>query len=987
MVKVIKEKHHAFLRRTYKVHGKFFAEISILQLFSFKDANKKYTEKELWVLNSHVLDFSSGILFDYGIPKKKAEFLAAGYAFSAEENTTKSYVRISFAGKEKTLAVYGNRTWNEMTIGAKMSEPEPFRKLPLTNAQAFGGKRDSYNPDGKGIDMIPEKKGEKDLHTSFPKIVIDAPSFPKKEQPKSDVSQPKPLTYPLPNTESPTDLILNREDRPRPATFHPMQTNNPQRVKLFGTFDEKWLKKNWPHFADDMNWEYFNNAWPDQRYDNFFVGNESFSIENMHPTNPHIEASLPGWRLRAFCEQALDAEQSKYGEVPLELDTVWFVPETEQGVLVWHGQIQVEDEKAADLLYIQLADELLVEAPLSLEHYHELLLQKKSKLSLDERLKGAKKDKKVDLDAALKNLEKNSSKVARKIKKNLASFKANIAKGDKEIDKILKKSDSKLGKLLHDSKEALKEKDTSKLDSAAAMLSPAGMTAAVASAKAAKPISDMAGFFKSHDLDVLKDMKAVAKNPAAAKDKLLKYVISKTKSLNKDGDKLKDAMEKMKKLSKSPNIIAAKLRAQAEKIQDPEAKAKLIMAADAYSINKAHSTISNEKMTRYDLEQAVKQGQSLKGEDLSELDLNGINLEGIDLSQVNFTSTNLSHANLSHANLSGANLHGSDLSSVKAVATNFFTALTIGTIFNHANCQQANFTACKLQYNEANHADFSEANFASCQFIEGEWEKYKFPKSKMEKVVFVEIEFTQCDFHAADLESASFSSCKLHGTIFSKIKAKKIRFTQSELHDINWQKCDLSSASFVKTSLRNNHFTNTSGKKLSLISCQLSEITFNTCDLPKISFGQCKANAISFTDCDLRNSRIGKESLFEKLSCENCNLTQACWISAKLPESSYYRCKMQGCCFSQSQLTKSQFRYCEMQDSRFQEAYLEQATFRWSNLQSTMLRQAHLVNASLVHCNLYGVDFYHAVTKQTVMRHSLLTDPLPENFEEKFIHG
>ena len=51
------------------------------------------------------------------------------------------------------------------------------------------------------------------------------------------------------------------------------------------------------------------------------------------------------------------------------------------------------------------------------------------------------------------------------------------------------------------------------------------------------------------------------------------------------------------------------------------------------------------------------------------------------------------------------------------------------------------------------------------------------------------------------------------------------------------------------------------------------------------------------------------------------------------------------------------------------------------------MRNANIQHAKFEKCNIYRLDFFHAVTNKTVMKDCLKTTPQPINFEGQFIHG
>src|SRR5690606_33923557 len=136
----------------------------------------------------------------------------------------------------------------------------------------------------------------------------------------------------LPNVELPTHPLATPTDRVPPAGFGPIDTTWPQRTRHQGTYDESWLKTQFPAVAADTNWRYFNVAPVDQQQDQAFTGTETYAFRNMHPTQPLLTGRLPGLHVRAFVTQRI-SDIEKFKEIKTKLNTLWFFPDAERAIL------------------------------------------------------------------------------------------------------------------------------------------------------------------------------------------------------------------------------------------------------------------------------------------------------------------------------------------------------------------------------------------------------------------------------------------------------------------------------------------------------------------------------------------------------------------------------------------------------------------------------------------------------------------------------
>ena len=141
------------------------------------------------------------------------ELFVMGHAYPERGQASCSARRLSLrVGTERReLAVFGDRRWVAGRRGPRISEPEPFERMPLVPERAYGGSAeveidagafltvsDQDNPQGRGFDPAPSSRalGE---HVGAP------PGFPRFDTQRY-----------LPNLEDPTALIRDPGDAPPP---------------------------------------------------------------------------------------------------------------------------------------------------------------------------------------------------------------------------------------------------------------------------------------------------------------------------------------------------------------------------------------------------------------------------------------------------------------------------------------------------------------------------------------------------------------------------------------------------------------------------------------------------------------------------------------------------------------------------------------------------------------------------------------------------
>ena len=342
-MKVTKKSEHALLVKPFGANGRLYLACSILIYFDLADPASLLREKDLWEQLPEQI--GSSVVLDMGMPKPRGEVVVTGKCF-APRGTSRpaSEISLQVGTLRKRLNVFGNRYWKQAGGVMVMTDPEPFKEMPVTWQNAFGGESFDKNPLGKGIDPVQLPDGQ--------------------------------TVVPLPTIENPEKLIGSASDRPDPAGIAPIDVMWPQRFSKQGTYDEKWKRERWPHFPDDMNYEFFNTAPQDQFIDAFFNGDETITVMNMHPDVQLIQSRLPGRRIRCFATKKKDlksisANDDLFEEVKTRIDTVWLFPGILKGLAVYRGTTEILDDEYADVRRIFLATEDMTEAPQSIEHYLE----------------------------------------------------------------------------------------------------------------------------------------------------------------------------------------------------------------------------------------------------------------------------------------------------------------------------------------------------------------------------------------------------------------------------------------------------------------------------------------------------------------------------------------------------------------------------------------------------------------------------------------
>jgi hypothetical protein len=201
----------------------------------------------------------------------------------------------------KIVRVFGDRTWQPSLTGDLVpSRPKPVTRVPIDWRLAFGGtdpedpsQQDPRNPAGTGVAKSPDSL----------------------------------IGRPAPTFEDPKRLVQSWKSRPAPQGFGPVASHWQPRVKLAGTYDERWRKDRWPLLPDDFAPAFFNVAPVDQQLPDYWP-EEEVVLTYMS------EAGHDRFRLPALSVPVLFAASDALTETSTAVDTLVIEPEARRFSLV-----------------------------------------------------------------------------------------------------------------------------------------------------------------------------------------------------------------------------------------------------------------------------------------------------------------------------------------------------------------------------------------------------------------------------------------------------------------------------------------------------------------------------------------------------------------------------------------------------------------------------------------------------------------------------
>ncbi|MES0884502.1 DUF2169 family type VI secretion system accessory protein [Roseibium sp. SCP14] len=343
MPAIIKPSRISVSHQTEPTRDGALTTVSAYILFDFSEPDRLLTEQALWPMVTEQMP--QGTIFDKCQLKPKGELIIAGSALSPTDAPIEG-IRVSaqFGNFQKQLTVFGDRYWRLTDEGVQMSRPVPFLEMPICDARAFGG--DGFTPNAKGKGFGARRL----LEAGF-----DAA---------------------LPNVEHSAQLIKSPDDRPVPAHFGPIPPDDATRLRYLGTYDQHWIDHVSPLKPDDFNPLYHCEAPPDQRFDTFFEGGETFTITGMSRGETTVGGRLP--RLTARCFYKL-AQHDALMETTMRCDTVTLFPNVQKATLTFRGLVRGSDRFAEDIASLMVALEQSDAEAREREYYADVFKKRTSK--------------------------------------------------------------------------------------------------------------------------------------------------------------------------------------------------------------------------------------------------------------------------------------------------------------------------------------------------------------------------------------------------------------------------------------------------------------------------------------------------------------------------------------------------------------------------------------------------------------------------------
>ncbi|ALU89499.1 pentapeptide repeat-containing protein [Herbaspirillum rubrisubalbicans M1] len=902
-MKHIKPTTLGLMKKPYQLRGQHYLVVSALGFFRLgvaytsdaQDQNFRFLpDSQQWQKLLHVLP--AGQAVDEIMPKARSEVLLTASAHAPQgKPVTELTVSLQLESWRKQLRVIGDRRWvNSLLPLYQVSEPAPFTQMPLSWERAYGGPRHTANPQGRGYTG----------HAMSALFGVNRGV--------------------LPNLEDPHAPVLSPAKAYAPAGVGPLPLHWSPRRERFGSFDQYWIEHDAPGLAADTDPLAFNRAPADQWLPQPLVGGEAYCLEHLHPQHPRIAGVLPGFVARGFVQR----HGGELEEVALQPDTVWFFPEQDIGLLIYHGQIEIDDAEAQDITAVMVAYED-AQAPRSMQHYRDVFALRSDADTAPLHLYNESQLAPLPGDAVLagREAQRQAEALARQARVETAT--AGIQQDLCErYDLPLPTPGVPAGPV------AMQTADTSARLSAQEIADgDFDLTGVVAQARAR---ADQARTHGEQQMARLQQMKAELQATygehagTATEHRLAGDTVAQKNAafdlacvpaydlLPADSQALAlapavDAMLANLKLPapQDPAVIAS-LREKFSQslLQLPALRrrgrhAAMTPSAPAQALAPEVAAWLGLQIRQWHQGGALLAGRDLAGIDLREADLRGADLREVMLEQADLRGACLAGANLEGAVLCGAMLDGADFTDARLHHANLCASSAAGTCFAGADLRQARVSHAR-------------------------WQGSTLRAARLNDCLAQHIDLTSACLDLADLRGASL--------------------LQAQAPHSSWQGASLDKTVLLKAVLDHADFSRAQLQRVTLLDASLVGSRWQAANLVKVVAG----GTADWSGADLRDLRAAQ-----------CGWHGARFCGADLSDAHCLRCTFDTCDFDAARLHRTLLANSRFMNARFHRADAMQADFYQAMCRKTDFSDANLHLASLIQADLSGADLTGATLTQT----------------------
>ena len=833
-MRVVKPQKLSLLTRPFLQERHPFLSVAVLSLHQFDGA--MLSEAELWrFLGSRLAEQGTP---DVGMIKNRAEFLVCGDAqCPGGQPQPMLDVSARLGEVSRSLRVFGQRHWDG---DDSIDGPEPFASMPLSWSRAFGGPDFAANPLGVGHGA---RRGER---------------------------------APLPNIEDPSDLIRSRGDRPAPVSFGAVDISWPLRQRKAGTYDDEWLRSQYPGHALDMDWSFYNIAPEEQQLDSPVLrGDEHFELRGLHADFPQQTGQLPPLRARVF----LDNEEQgdwRLQEVEMGLTTVWFFPNDQRLLLVWHGALPIQSDDATDVRALMIGADDFAQSR-SLADYGEIFAarldpESGATASLDDTgllprrpLFHSVADATASENSALHERGGYAEQRMEALEEHQrATVRQRIIDAGGDPDQHLDEAEpppeppEDLGELMKFAEQQQIEAEV-RMEQAA-QEAKKGQAKAVAELEA-----------EGMDPAVLGDPNAPIVGPPAlgpASEEARQENLEAARSMGAAGEGLIEMMDsdfvrgaddemaefRRDAYRQSAHTQAVLPRMSGERATEQREAASTLVGSGA---DLRRQDFTARDLSGFDFGGADLSGSWFESADLTGADLSGCNLEGAVL-----TRASLNEAKLGGVNLSGANLGGADLTGANLDGANLEGVVLEGAIFCSTSLRAAKLEGLIIRDTTFDAVDLTDARLADITVFQSEFTNLVAPRAEILRANFLHVVFKGADFSGAQIDRAGFIDVSAEGARFDATKIGTVAFLMgTKLREASFEGAEIVAAGLREAELCGANFAGVRAEAIDLSFANLSEARLERAALRDALILRANLSGANLRGADLAGAILQKADL------------------------------------------------------------------------------------------------------------------------------
>ena len=838
-MRLVKTEDVSLITRTIEIKRQSYFVITAMLGFNLDDPAVIWTETALW---STMMEPLGGENIIGGIFRPVAEVLLSGSCYAPRGVPVKAHrVRLVMGRVDKTLTVFGDRKWKKGPNGFIPTDPIPFTKMPIGFERAYGGPTYPKNPLGLGHDRLVDENGHEYL--------------------------------PLPNIEDPEHLITSPLDRPEPAGLGSLHPAWPQRAAKYGTFNADWLNKYWPGYPEDFDWHFFNKTPKDQWLKGWPQGDEPFTLEGVHPEGP-IASNLPGKKIRVFITWT-GKSQEDFFEVALNIDTVWFFPDQNLGLLCFRGIAPVQDDEASDIDYFYAAMEDLEApkiVPIHFSEFKEIIAPSGSEEEIVEPSAEPSPEVAPSPEDLPPVLSAEDKEVISEMESKLAEAENNLAREMKNMgldyDEIVGRASNEPGPVPPSLEEAealfaraLKEVGLEKLPEIPAVASTEGLNFDPrALAAAFKEANLLTPELEQEIWNMDREIKALPEGvfdtgPEAEKEPepgIFRPALSREEAAAQYAQGRRDfsgldltGLD----LSNMDFSGADFSRSNLNQADFTDAVLTRTVFLEALA--------QEALLVRAKMAEAVLTGADFSGADLSEADLNGVMAEDSTLARAKAVKALFRGACLERSVLAAIDLSEADLSQANLTRIVAPRAVLVGAVMKKARLDRADFAE----------ADLTGADLTGIEALQPDFYKANFSGARLVEAVLFSANLDQTSLTGADLTRVQAPSLSLHGA-----GGEHAVFRSAQLENLRADSATaLPAADFSEAELPRSYLGGARLEAADFSGAGITESTFQHCKLEGANFHLARAGGARFLKCDLTEAVITEVNLlFGSLAKSKC---------------------------------------------------------------------------------------------------------------------